>query len=136
MCDTLFQVDYKSRSVCRGLVANYSRCKPSDANPFDGGVSFDNIVIAFITIFQVVYLCVTSDLSLDFYFVKSVSIEGWNEIMYTVQDASLFWVWPYFIFLIILVPFGSTNLSFTVVALQIPETKRRIVEEIVCIRNG
>jgi hypothetical protein len=45
--------------------------------PLPRFISFDNIGKAFLTIFQI------------------ITLEEWSTIMYAIQDASSFWVWPY-----------------------------------------
>ena len=50
---------------------------------FQGSVSFDNIGFAWVAIFLV------------------ISLEGWTDIMYYVQDAHSFWNWIYFVLLIV-----------------------------------
>jgi len=52
-------------------------------NPFQGAISFDNVGRAWTAIFLV------------------ISLEGWTEIMYYVQDAHSFWDWIYFVLLIV-----------------------------------
>lgn len=46
-------------------------------------MSFDNVGMAWTAIFLV------------------ISLEGWTEIMYYVQDAHSFWDWIYFVLLIV-----------------------------------
>ena len=93
------------------MIPHYSDCRTGGDNP--KGVSFDNIGQAWVTIFQ------------------AVSLEGWSEIMYMVQDGHSFWVWPYFVLLVVFGSFAATNLCFVVIATQIPQTKRRIATSIV-----
>jgi hypothetical protein len=52
-------------------------------NPNDGMTSFDNVVWAWLTIFQ----CITQ--------------EGWTDIMFWLQDAVSPWVLVYFVVLIV-----------------------------------
>uniref|UniRef100_A0A8C4ZN52 Ion transport domain-containing protein n=1 Tax=Gadus morhua TaxID=8049 RepID=A0A8C4ZN52_GADMO len=59
------------------------RCHTGSGNPHKGAINFDNIVSAWIVIFQV------------------ITLEGWVEIMYYVMDAHSFYNFIYFIFLII-----------------------------------
>lgn len=35
------------------------------------------------------------------FFLKVISLEGWTDIMYYVQDAHSFWDWIYFVLLIV-----------------------------------
>ena len=71
-----------STTECVNWNYYYSKCRPSDNNPYRGVISFDNIGYACIAIFQI------------------ISLESWVTIMYYVQDAHSFWDWIYFIFLI------------------------------------
>ncbi|XP_008484711.1 voltage-dependent T-type calcium channel subunit alpha-1G-like, partial [Diaphorina citri] len=61
----------------------YTECKSQGQNPFQGTISFDNIGLAWVAIFVV------------------ISLEGWVDIMYYVQDAHSFWDWIYFVLLIV-----------------------------------
>ncbi|RWS22891.1 voltage- gated calcium channel-like protein, partial [Leptotrombidium deliense] len=61
----------------------YTKCLPGGKNPFQGAISFDNVGMAWTAIFLV------------------ISLEGWTEIMYYVQDAHSFWDWIYFVLLIV-----------------------------------
>ena len=61
----------------------YTRCTTGPTNPFHGAISFDNIGLAWVAIFLV------------------ISLEGWTDVMYFVQDAHSFWNWIYFVCLIV-----------------------------------
>ncbi|GBM93916.1 Voltage-dependent T-type calcium channel subunit alpha-1G [Araneus ventricosus] len=61
----------------------YVICRAGNRNPFKGAISFDNIGLAWVAIFLV------------------ISLEGWSDIMYYVQDAHSFWDWVYFVLLIV-----------------------------------
>ncbi len=61
----------------------YTQCKAGDKNPFQDAISFDNVGMAWTAIFLV------------------ISLEGWSDIMYYVQDAHSFWDWLYFVLLIV-----------------------------------
>lgn len=69
-------------------------------NPNSGMTSFDNILWAWMTIFQ----CVTQ--------------EGWTDVMYAVQDAVSPWVWIYFVAIILFGSFFMINLALAVLYLQ------------------
>ncbi|XP_071106235.1 voltage-dependent T-type calcium channel subunit alpha-1G-like isoform X3 [Haliotis cracherodii] len=88
----------------------YSTCQPGDRNPFRGAISFDNIGLAWVAIFQV------------------ISLESWVNIMYYVQDAHSFWDWTYFVALIVIGSFFMINLCLVVIATQFSETKKRETE--------
>jgi hypothetical protein len=62
--------------------------------------SFDNILWAWVTIFQ----CVTQ--------------EGWTDVMYAIQDAISPWVWIYFVAIILFGSFFIINLALAVLYLQ------------------
>ncbi|CAL4060894.1 unnamed protein product, partial [Meganyctiphanes norvegica] len=61
----------------------YTSCLAGDKNPFQSTISFDNIGMAWVSIFLV------------------ISLEGWTDIMYYIQDAHSFWDWIYFVLLIV-----------------------------------
>ncbi|XP_073835164.1 ca[2+]-channel protein alpha[[1]] subunit T isoform X6 [Musca autumnalis] len=88
----------------------YSQCKQMGLNPFQGTISFDNIGMAWVAIFLV------------------ISLEGWTDIMYYVQDAHSFWDWIYFVLLIVIGSFFMINLCLVVIATQFSETKKREME--------
>lgn len=66
-------------------------------NPESGIVSFDNVIAAILVVFQ----CIT--------------IEGWVEVMYMVQDAWSFWAWMWFIIVTFLLSYVMLNLSLAVI---------------------
>ncbi|OZC10594.1 hypothetical protein X798_02343 [Onchocerca flexuosa] len=98
---------------CINWNAYYNECKVMHRNPFQGSISFDNIGFAWIAIFLV------------------ISLEGWTDIMYYVQDAHSFWNWIYFVLLIIVGAFFMINLCLVVIATQFAETKRRETERMI-----
>lgn len=82
--DALYGEDNKSNAThCINWNKYYTNCRPGDKNPFQGAISFDNIGLAWVAIFLV------------------ISLEGWTDIMYYVQDAHSFWDWVYFVLLIV-----------------------------------
>jgi hypothetical protein len=70
-------------------------CTPF-GNPNAGVTSFDNILWAWLTIFQV------------------VSQEGWTDVLYATQDAVGDWVWVYYLLLLLLGSFFVCNLAIAV----------------------
>ncbi|XP_074639691.1 voltage-dependent T-type calcium channel subunit alpha-1H-like isoform X1 [Acropora palmata] len=88
----------------------YNICKEVGPNPFYDLVSFDNIGIAWIVIFQV------------------ITLEGWSDIMYFVQDAHSSLSWIYFVVLIVVGSFFLVNLCLVVITMQFQETKAREIE--------
>eukprot|EP00794_Sanderia_malayensis_P008910 gene8910-9862_t len=94
-------------TTCAGLSNYYSKCEQNGPNPYYDNMSFDNIAMAWIFIFQV------------------VTVEGWSELMYLIQDSSSFYSWIYFVVLITIGSFFLVNLSLVVITMQFSETKRR-----------
>ncbi|XP_065095461.1 voltage-dependent T-type calcium channel subunit alpha-1G isoform X3 [Ochlerotatus camptorhynchus] len=88
----------------------YTNCTQLGNNPFQGTISFDNIGLAWVAIFLV------------------ISLEGWTDIMYYIQDAHSFWDWIYFVLLIVIGSFFMINLCLVVIATQFSETKKREME--------
>lgn len=74
---------YINESWCVNWNLYYTECRAGKENPFQGAMSFDNVGMAWTAIFLV------------------ISLEGWTEIMYYVQDAHSFWDWIYFVLLIV-----------------------------------
>ena len=68
-------------------------------NPKHNVISFDNILWAWLTIFT------------------CVSMEGWTDVMYDLQDGKSPWVWIYFVFLIVVGSFYAINLALAVLYL-------------------
>ncbi|XP_068192086.1 voltage-dependent T-type calcium channel subunit alpha-1I-like [Antennarius striatus] len=93
--------------LCINWNQYYTRCFTGNSNPHKGAINFDNIVYAWIVIFQV------------------ITLEGWVEIMYYVMDAHSFYNFIYFILLIIIGSFFMINLCLVVIATQFSETKQR-----------
>jgi len=58
--------------------------------------------------------CVNSLRFLITCFFQVISLEGWTDIMYYVQDAHSFWDWIYFVLLIVVsfVTISSINITF------------------------
>ena len=65
-------------------------------SPNHGYTNFDNVLSAWLTIFQ------------------CISLEGWTEVMYNVSDAVSPWGWIYFVLMIILGAFFAVNLALAV----------------------
>lgn len=78
-----FSYNYPTNSSCVNWNQYYTNCTQLGGNPFQGTISFDNIGMAWVAIFLV------------------ISLEGWTDIMYYVQDAHSFWDWIYFVLLIV-----------------------------------
>ncbi|CAF4166245.1 unnamed protein product, partial [Rotaria sp. Silwood2] len=71
---------------------------------------FDNIVFAWLAIFQI------------------TTLESWASIMYYIQDAHSFWDWIYFVCLILIGSFVMMNLCLVVISAQFGITKKRETE--------
>ncbi|XP_033238120.1 voltage-dependent T-type calcium channel subunit alpha-1G isoform X3 [Drosophila pseudoobscura] len=106
----LFDFNEPTNTSCVNWNQYYTTCKQTGENPFQGTISFDNIGMAWVAIFLV------------------ISLEGWTDIMYYVQDAHSFWDWIYFVLLIVIGSFFMINLCLVVIATQFSETKKREME--------
>lgn len=69
-------------------------------NPNFGITSYDNILWAWLTIFQL------------------ITQEGWTDVMYATQDAVSTWVWIYYVLLLIFGSFFAVNLAIAVLYVQ------------------
>ncbi|XP_055525696.1 voltage-dependent T-type calcium channel subunit alpha-1G isoform X2 [Wyeomyia smithii] len=105
-----FSNNFPTRTSCVNWNQYYTNCTQLGNNPFQGTISFDNIGLAWVAIFLV------------------ISLEGWTDIMYYVQDAHSFWDWIYFVLLIVIGSFFMINLCLVVIATQFSETKKREME--------
>ncbi|XP_034490268.1 voltage-dependent T-type calcium channel subunit alpha-1G [Drosophila innubila] len=106
----LLDLNEPTNTSCVNWNQYYTTCRQSGENPFQGTISFDNIGMAWVAIFLV------------------ISLEGWTDIMYYVQDAHSFWDWIYFVLLIVIGSFFMINLCLVVIATQFSETKKREME--------
>ncbi|XP_052740095.1 voltage-dependent T-type calcium channel subunit alpha-1G [Bicyclus anynana] len=105
-----FSYNHPTNTSCVDWNQYYTNCTQRGPNPFQGTISFDNIGLAWVAIFLV------------------ISLEGWTDIMYYVQDAHSFWDWVYFVLLIVIGSFFMINLCLVVIATQFSETKKREME--------
>ncbi|XP_037028717.1 voltage-dependent T-type calcium channel subunit alpha-1G isoform X5 [Bradysia coprophila] len=105
-----FSPNHPTNTSCVNWNQYYTNCTQLGGNPFQGTISFDNIGMAWVAIFLV------------------ISLEGWTDIMYYVQDAHSFWDWIYFVLLIVIGSFFMINLCLVVIATQFSETKKREME--------
>ena len=79
-------------------------CSTGPNNPFHGAVSFDNIGLAWVAIFLVMTFF---QIGLLFIFIfQVISLEGWTDVMYIIQDVHSFYNFVYFVVLIIV---GNTR---------------------------
>lgn len=102
-----FSPNYPTNTSCVNWNQYYTNCTQLGGNPFQGTISFDNIGLAWVAIFLVsqpvlavhqVYNKPALKTSNKF---QVISLEGWSDIMYYVQDAHSFWDWIYFVLLIV-----------------------------------
>jgi len=77
-------------------IGQYCAVESKENLPNFGFTSFDNIMWAWLTIFQ------------------CISMEGWTAIMYQVMDSANRWVWIYFVIMIIFGSFFAVNLALAV----------------------
>ncbi|XP_031625019.1 voltage-dependent T-type calcium channel subunit alpha-1G isoform X2 [Contarinia nasturtii] len=105
-----YSYNFPTNMSCVNWNQYYTNCTQLGGNPFQGTISFDNIGMAWVAIFLV------------------ISLEGWTDIMYYVQDAHSFWDWIYFVLLIVIGSFFMINLCLVVIATQFSETKKREME--------
>eukprot|EP00753_Platysulcus_tardus_P017551 PLAT6433.7.p1 GENE.PLAT6433.7~~PLAT6433.7.p1 ORF type:complete len:1917 (-),score=1127.16 PLAT6433.7:88-5337(-) len=81
---------------CAAVAANLT-CVDTGFNPNNGLTSFDDIIHAFYTLFQI------------------TSLEGWSELMYWYMDAENYAVFLFFVFSIFFGTFLVLNLSISVI---------------------
>uniref|UniRef100_H2YFM2 Ion transport domain-containing protein n=1 Tax=Ciona savignyi TaxID=51511 RepID=H2YFM2_CIOSA len=98
---------YTGTPMCIDWNQYMNTCKAGDSNPSLGSINFDNIMYAWVAIFQV------------------ISLEGWVDIMYYLMDGYSFYSFIYFILLIVIGSFFMINLCLVVIATQFSETKQR-----------
>ncbi|CAF3048488.1 unnamed protein product [Rotaria sp. Silwood2] len=97
----------KTINGCINWNQYYQLCAISDKNPFSGMISFDNIGLAWLAVFQI------------------ITFENWVSIMYYIQDAHSFWDWIYFVCLTVIGSFFMMNLCLVVISTQFSVTKKR-----------
>ena len=95
-CSLTVEERREGRAGCVDWNQYYTTCTTGPTNPFHGAVSFDNIGLAWVAIFLV------------------ISLEGWTDVMYFVQDSHSFWNWIYFVCLIVVL---SHRLLFSFLSL-------------------
>jgi len=86
-------------------------CARSIANPNLGVTSFDNILLAWITIFQI------------------ITLEGWTDIMYAVDEIDSKWNELYFITCMFLGSFFVVNLVVAVIFIRFDQMKVQVAKE-------
>ena len=91
--------EYGKYQGCVNWNMFYTNCNTGPHNPFHGAVSFDNIGLAWVAIFLVIFFIYNTQFSLCL--VKVISLEGWTDVMYIIQDTHSFYNFIYFVVLII-----------------------------------
>tara|TARA_B110000238_G_scaffold38798_1_gene40992 strand:+ start:1357 stop:2889 length:1533 start_codon:yes stop_codon:yes gene_type:complete len=104
--DTYTPAGYKCPSFEEG-----SFCATGFANPNYGITNFDNVLNAWLTIFQ------------------CISLEGWTDVMYLAKDAVSPWAWIYFVVMIILGSFFAVNLALAVLFVSFVDGGRAARDE-------
>ena len=80
-------------------------CLELGINPGMGQLHFDDIGAAMVVIFQI------------------MTLEGWNDIMYDVQDVTGYWSFLYFVVLVFVGPIFGIQLFLVVISNKYTETK-------------
>jgi len=75
-----------------------SACLPQGENPGRGAIHFDNIFNGVVTIFQI------------------MTLEGWADLCYQLQDSNSFWSIVYFLVLVFLGPYFAVQLFLVVLS--------------------
>lgn len=90
----------------KGVPARYSACRPDGPIPFQGAISYDNILQTWIVLFQI------------------ITLEGWVDQMYVIQGAFNFHTgWIFFCSLVVIGAFFAVNLALVVISSQFANTK-------------
>lgn len=80
-----------------------SECLPQGDNPGRGAIHFDNIFNGIVTIFQI------------------MTLEGWADLCYQLQDSNSFWNVFYFLVLVVLGPYFAVQLFLVVLSTAFEE---------------
>ena len=86
-------------------------CAEGFDNPNYGITHFDNVLGAWLTIFQ------------------CISLEGWTDVMYLAKDSVSSWSWIYFTSMIILGAFFAVNLALAVLFVSFVDGKQQAEED-------
>jgi len=89
------------------LCNEQQECLRISPPPNSGVTNFDNILYAFINIFQV------------------MTLEGWTDVLYALQDSLSFQVWIYFVVLICIGPYFVIQLFLVVISKKYAELKEQ-----------
>lgn len=90
----------------QGVPAQFSACRPDGPTPLSGAIHYDNILAAWVVLFQI------------------ITLEGWVDQMYYVQGAFNFHTgWVYFCTLVVIGSFFAVNLALVVISSQFSNSK-------------
>ena len=82
-----------------------------NANPANGMISFDDFPFAVLTVFTM------------------MTLEGWTDVMYMIQDGFTPWAWTYFVILIGLGTFIAINMFLAVISAGYEKQAEEVDEE-------
>ena len=86
-------------------------CGSHVENPNLGVTSFDNFLVAFLTIFQ------------------AITLEGWVDIMYFGMDSISIWTWIFYVFLILIGAFILINLTLAIILSKFNEGRAEVARQ-------
>lgn len=90
----------------QGVDAEFTSCRKDGPIPFWGAIHYDNILAAWVALFQI------------------ITLEGWVDQMYIIQGAYSFHTgWIYFCTLVVIGAFFAVNLALVVISSQFGNSK-------------
>jgi len=90
----------------QGVPSSYAVCRPDGPVPLYGAIHYDNILAAWVVLFQI------------------ITLEGWVDQMYFIQGAYSFHTgWLYFSALVVIGAFFAVNLALVVISSQFSNSK-------------
>lgn len=90
----------------QGVPSNFSVCRLDGPRPLNGAIHYDNILAAWIVLFQI------------------ITLEGWVDQMYFIQGAYSFHLgWIFFCSLVVIGAFFAVNLALVVISSQFGDSK-------------
>ena len=87
-----------------------SECLRLGENPGRGAIHFDNIFNGVVTIFQI------------------MTLEGWADLCYQLQDSTGFWTVIYFLFLVVLGPYFAVQLFLVVLSTNFSQLSEGVAQ--------
>jgi len=101
-----FSTGLAACSPDQGVPAQYSACRKDGPIPLHGAIHYDNILSAWVVLFQI------------------ITLEGWVDQMYFVQGAYSFHTgWIFFCALVVIGAFFAVNLALVVISSQFSNSK-------------